>query len=152
MKPKLSLAIASLVLMFGCSTLTAPDIARISLAVQEAAAIGTSEAVRDHPEWRPIFTQVRDQLNAAAALPTVTVGDLLAAIGKLPVSELSSDTARLVMAAAKLTIAIAGWSDVEIAQTEQVRPVLVALGKGISTGLGTPPAALSLKQAHYKAK
>lgn len=138
--------------MFGCSTLTAPDIARISLAVQEAAAIGTSEAVRDHPEWRPIFTQVRDQLNAAAALPTVTVGDLLAAIGKLPVSELSSDTARLAMAAAKLTIAIAGWSDVEIAQTEQVRPVLVALGKGITEGLGKPPAALSLKPAHYKAK
>lgn len=138
MKPKLSLAIASLVLLFGCSTLTAPDIDRIARATQEAASIGTAEAVRDHPEWRKVFGLIRDQLDAIAAKPVVTVSDLLDAIGKLPVSELSSDTARLAMSGARLLIAIANFSDVEVVQTEQVKPITVALSRGITSGLGTP--------------
>lgn len=147
--------LAALALFAGCTTVGAPDIERISRAVQEAARIGTQEAVRDHPEWIPYFVTTRDSLNILAASDKLTVASLLEAISKLPVSELSSDTARLIIAGAVLTVSIAGWSDIEIVQTEQIRPVVIALSDGINAGLTTQPSAVripAVAKAHYKAK
>lgn len=127
-----------LALLASCTTTGQPDIARISRAVQEAARFGTEEALRFKPEWRPQFEVVRDQLNSLLAADKLTVAELLNAIDRLPVSELSSDTGRLIIGAARLTVSIAGWSDVEIVQTAQAKPVGVALVSGITAGLGVP--------------
>ncbi len=154
MPPKRLLSIiplAALFLVASCKTTGGPDIERISVAVKEAATIGTQEAIRDHPEWIPTFVLVRDQLDAISVKDRITVSDLLAAINKLPVSELSSDTARLSIEAARLLVAIAGWSDVEIVQTGQIRPVIIAMSQGITAGLGRS-ATKSGPKKHYKAK
>lgn len=130
-----------------------PDIQRISAAVEEAARFGTSEAVRDNPTWRPTFALVRDELMKLSLKDKLTVADLLDAVAKLPVSELSSDTARVIIAGARLTIALANWSDVEIVQTEQIRPVVVALAGGINGGLIESPASKpQAAKKHYKVK
>lgn len=138
----------------GCTTVGDPDIPRIALAVKEAATIGTSEAVRDHPEWRPHFEDVSNELELLEKQETITVGQLLEEINQLPVSELSSDRARLIMASARFTIAIAGWSDVELKQSEQVRPVIIALREGIDAGLASPMipkvAGVGAKPKHYR--
>lgn len=120
-----------------CRNASQPDIQRISLAVEEAARFGTAEALRDRPDWRPTFVLVRDQLNAIAIRERLTVADLLDAVALLPISEFNSDGVRIAFAAARLTIALANWSDVEVIATEQVRPVVLALAKGITAGLPT---------------
>lgn len=148
------------ILLFGCATLSQPDIDRITRGVQEAARIGTAEAVRERPEWRATFTLVRDEVRALAARESLTVNDLLGAIDKLPVAELSSDGARLAISAVRFTVAVAGWSEVDIVQSAQIRPVMTALDVGMTAGLAesvnagiarglTPGVKL---EKHYKAK
>lgn len=154
--------LAGVVLLTSCATTSQPDIVRIAAAVEEAARFGTQEALRDRPDWRPTFLLVRDQLTAIAARDKLTVSDLLDAVSLLPITELSSDGARIAFAAARLTIALANWSDVEVIATEQVRPVVEALAKGMTAGLNAAdvrsarvggsfvPAKTSPK--YYKAK
>lgn len=146
----------------GCVTTTSqPDIQRIAAAVQEAARFGTQEAIRDRPDWQATFVLVRDQLDALALRDKLTVADLLDAVSLLPISEFSSDGVRIAFAAARLTIALANWSDVEVLATEQVRPVISALAKGITAGLPVGNESLSNRTSarapvrtpkHYKIK
>lgn len=137
----------------GCATTGGPDIPRIAAAVQLAAQVGTSEAIRDHNEWRPAFQLVRNQLNTLAAQESLTLDSLLTVISGLPVNELSSDTARLSFEAARIVLIAAGWSEIEIVRTDQLRPVIVALSAGITAGLGQEPAMTVRPSAkHYRAK
>ncbi len=102
---------------------------------------------------------MRDGLNALVAQPVITVDALITLTSSLPVSELSSDTARLSFEGARILVALAGWSDVEVVQTGQLRPVVAALAEGISAGLPTTPSGVVLlpprhmrTKVHYKAR
>lgn len=128
-----------LLLVASCVTTGEPDTERISRAVKEAATFGTQEAVREHPEWRPHFVLARTELDLLAQMNEISVDSLLDVANRMPVQELSSDRARLIVGGAKLTIAIAGWSNVKLKQTEQVRPVVIALRDGIDAGLMPRP-------------
>lgn len=139
MKPHLIPSVALFALIAGCATLSEPDITRISLAVREAATLATQEALQDQPRWRPAFVTVSSELNSLSTRTNVTVLDLVNALNRLPLSEMKSDTARLSIAGARLLIALAGWSDVEVVQTTQVIPVIVALRDGIQAGLELVP-------------
>lgn len=153
MKKALSLSVA--LVLASCATLPEPDIIRIAAAVKEAATLGTSEAVRDHPEWRPHFDYATEELELLEKQDQITVANLLDVLSRLPVSELSSDQARIIMSVARLTIAVAGWSDVKIVQTQQLRPVIIALREGIDAGLAQPvvPLAKTAKIVkHYRVK
>jgi hypothetical protein len=159
MKQNLTRAACLAILLAGCSTLNTPDIPRIALAVREAARVGTSEALRDHPEWIPKFKLARDQLNMLATRGTLTATVMLDSIAELPVSMLSSDAARLSFEGARIIVAVAGWSSVEIVQTQQIRPVVEALAAGITDGLPVNPVVLSVGARrlvkpgkHYKAR
>lgn len=127
-----------LLLLPGCKTTPAgdsvPDIARIALVTREAASIGTAEALARRPEWRPQFITVAAQLRQLEAAPSITVNALLAIISQLPVNELRSRDAQLAISGARLVVAAAGWSDVEIARTEQLRPMITALREGLELG------------------
>ena len=158
MKNMVAIAVAT-VLLGGCATLSEPDVTRISLAVREAATLAPQEALSQRPDWRGAFEIVQKELSLLSVKTNVTVLDLLGVLDRLPINEMKSDTARLSIAAARLTIALAGWSDVEIVRVEQVQTVIVALHDGVSTGmLLTKPlemAPLVLKKTapkHYTVK
>lgn len=122
----------------GCATApdgsSVPDTARIALVTREAAAIGTAEALFRYPEWKPDFVSVVAQLKALEAEPNITVNAMLGIIARLPVNELRSRDAQLAISGARLVVAAAGWSDVEITRTEQLRPVVTALREGLELG------------------
>jgi len=144
---------ATLLALASCTTVGTPDIARISASVHEAARIGVSECLRERPDFRTAFIITRDQLNTLAAQNILTVDALLIVLSNLPVDELSSDTARLSFEAARLVLVTAGWSDVVIVRTDQLRPVVTALSAGITAGLGQE-AAMTVRSSakHYRAK
>lgn len=148
-----------LALLASCTSVGSPDIVRISAAVKTATQIGVSELLRDHPEHSAIVLSVHDQLTSLASQDTITVAGLLDAVSRLPVRELSSDTARLSFEAARLVISIAGWSDIEVVQTRQIRPVVVAIAAGIKDGLPRAGPGLAwqtqrglIEGSHYKLK
>lgn len=146
-------AVAMAMVLSGCKTPVNTE--RLSLVARDATRLGTYEALRDHPEWQPQFEQARDQLEALAKRDSLTVGDLVDVISVLPVSELSSDEARWALAGTRLTITLAGWSDVEIVRVEQLRPVATAIASGITLGIADlklPPAPASSGKKHYVAK
>lgn len=139
MNAKLLVFLAAIILSTGCKTAPdgtkQPDIARIALITREAAAIGTAEAVARNPEWRDQFQSVVVELRKLETANDITPDVLLFTIRGLPVNELRSRDATLAITSARLLVVAAGWSDVTIVRSEQMRPVVAALRDGIELGL-----------------
>ena len=131
-------AAAAAIIITGCTTTpegkTVPDIARIAMITQEAATIGTQEALARKPEWKVQFAVVVVELTKLEAEADITVESLLRIISQLPVDQLSSQNARLAFSSARLLVAATGWSTVAIVRSEQLRPVVTALRNGMVAG------------------
>lgn len=141
MKTKLTTVLA-LILLTACKTM---DVAQIAPACQEAAAIGTEAALLYKPEWRPAFGVARDSLKALGGSTNIlTLPALLDILNKLPISELSSDTARLSFSGAKLLIAMFGYSNIEPVKSDQLKLLANALADGINEGMGKTTATSKL--------
>lgn len=139
MKTKLLTLVATVMLIAGCVTSpdtgkTVPDIPRIAAITREAATIGTKEALIRQPQWTGKFVMVVAQLEVLEKQTNITVESMLGIISQLPVNELRSDNARLAISTARLVVAAAGWSQVEIVKSEQLRPVVIALKEGMIAG------------------
>lgn len=136
------LIIALAAIAISCTTVTQPDgtttskpdIERIALVAKEAAAFGTEEALKVHPEWLPRFQLARGELVGLAAGPTITAAQLLDIMARLPVKELQSNAARLSITSARIIIAGAGWSVVPEERLKQVAPIAIAIAQGIEAG------------------
>lgn len=114
-----------------------PDVARIALVAQEAATIGTEEALLLHPEWMPFFQIAQAELRTLATAPTISASDILGIIGRMPVKELKSQAARVSIDGARLLIAATGFSEINAERVAQLRPIVVALYVGMEAG-GVP--------------
>lgn len=138
MKSLCVFAAAAALTLTGCTTTpegqTVPDIARIAAITQEAATIGTQEALTRKPEWKAQFNVVVVELTKLEAEQDITVESLLRIISQLPVDQLSSPNARLAFSSARLLVAATGWATVPIVRSEQLRPVVRALRDGMANG------------------
>jgi predicted small secreted protein len=102
----------------------------ISGAIRAAAFTGTALALRDHPEWRKGFEEAE-----VIDFPLV-----LAIVQRLPVSELRSSDAAIIITGA--TILLSDFnSSIPLDQIEKLRPVVSALRQGITLVVGTSPSS-----------
>lgn len=122
----------------GCSTLSPTDIQRISAATKVAAYVGTSTALRQHPEWKDAFAIASDNLKVLETADTLDVAQILAIIQRLPIKELKSDTAAIIITSATILITEFNVSTIPLERVKQLQPIVKSIRQGIDLGRGLP--------------
>lgn len=127
-------------LAIGCQT--SPTGERdIAPAIKTAAYIGTAYALADHPEWRTGFTEAATDLALIEQMDAIDFAMVLAIVHRLPVKELRSSKAAILITSATILLSDYGGS-LPLDQLDKIRPVVKAMREGIELGLGSPPAML----------
>lgn len=119
----------------GCATLPPTAVQRAATLTKLAAYIGTAEFLRTHPESRLAFELATVELDRLALATTYDWVDVMAVIHRLPVKELQSPQARLIITAATLVLEEYGAAPVSLDRMDQWRPIVIALRDGIRLGL-----------------
>lgn len=102
--------------------------------IKLAAYVGTSEALLQHPEWKPKFEIAAADLYTLESSTNIDAASILAIASRLPVKELKSDRARIYVTAATLLISdYAGTVPLE--QIAELKPVATAIREGIELAL-----------------
>jgi outer membrane PBP1 activator LpoA protein len=129
----ISLLTASLT---GCALLNNPTSAqRVQSAAKVASYVGTSEYLRTHPETRPAFEMARDSLWQLENSDTIDMALVLAIVNQLPIKELKSERATILITAATILISdYAGTIPAE--EVNKLQPLVKAIREGIELGLG----------------
>lgn len=134
----------------GCATTggdAAGTIAEVEYAFQDAAEIAVPIVLADKPESRAQFERALVELDRLAVATNAGPADLTAVIQRLPIGELKSRDAQLVIAGARFVMRRAG-RNVAIEQPEVVR----AAARGASAGLraaGIAPAPSARHQGAF---
>lgn len=137
MKSVLPIVLCALIAA-GCQTTN--DNRNVASAVKTAAFVGTSMALLEHPEWRSHFEQARGDLALVEQMEAIDFTMVLAIVHRLPVKELRSPEAALIITGAAIILADYG-GEIPLDQIEQARPVIVALRQGIELGLSSSARA-----------
>lgn len=138
-----TIALLALTLMVGCQT--SPDGSHgIATTVKTAAYVGTSLYLTDHPDARVEFERAAYELEQVERAEVIDFPTILAIVNRLPVKELKSDEARIIITGA--TIILADYAgQLRLDQMEQLRPIARALKEGIALGLGERPSEIQQK-------
>lgn len=134
---------ASMPAVVGCKTTATgervPDTQKIAGIVKVAAYVGTSEGLKAHPEWRTGFETAAVALGTLETAETLDMADILAVVDKLPLKQLKSDKAVLLITSGTILLQELGGSIIPL-DTSQLQPIAKALREGVQLGLGqTPP-------------
>jgi len=121
----------------GCASTPQADAQRIQSAAKVAAFVGSSEYLRSHPETRAGFVLARDELLVIENSEHVDLTTLLAIVNRLPVKELKSDRATLIVTAATMLLSDYAGS-LPIERLDELKPVAKAIREGIDLALGPP--------------
>lgn len=134
----LTVAVVATGLLFaGCANVPANQ--RIATLSKVAAYDGTYLYLKDHPAARPAFLQAVSELEALEAEPVINVTTLLGIVGRLPVKELHSEAATLIIGST--TLVLSDYvTDLPVEQLENIRPIIKAIKDGIKLGLGPTPS------------
>lgn len=127
-------------LFTGCAVLNNPtQLQRACTAAKVAAYVGCYEHLQEAPAARPQWIAARDALFQLEAAETVDLVTLVAVLNNLPVKELKSPRAQMVITAA--TILLTDYlGTIPADQIDKVKPLARAIKEGIDLGLGpTPP-------------
>lgn len=127
MKPTLFAAIVITAL-----SLTACNTVR---GVKTAAYLGTALAIEEHPNWKPQFQKAYDDLGIIEAADTVGLPEVLAILHRLPIKELKSPKAVIIITATALLIEETGSPELSPVTTAKLRPVVKDLRAGIKLAL-----------------
>ena len=133
---KTLLPLLTLCAMLGASGCTThpPAASRAQSAARLAAYVGTADYLFTHPEARPAFVAASVALRQIETAESLDLPALLVVVQKLPVQELKSDRAILIVTAATLLLAdYTGALPVE--QWNDLRPLARAIREGIELGL-----------------
>lgn len=104
--------------------------------VKSAAYLGTSLALTQHPEWRLGFEQAYASLGVLEAADTISVAEVLAILHTLPVKELRSPTAVIIITSIGIVIEEVGGPEIDQETVEKkIRPIVKDLRAGIKLGL-----------------
>lgn len=123
-------------LLSGCASLSSrPESLAASLKL--AAFVGTSEALREHPEWAAGFRRAAEDLKIIEQADAIDFATITAIALRLPVKELKSERAVLYITAAGLMLESVS-DQVDLGNTGQARLVAGALRSGIERALPPP--------------
>ncbi len=131
----LAVLLAGSLLFTGCATTSPTAVQRVATATKIAAYLGTAEYVRLHPETRELFVLAANELDRLAKAESYDWVDVMAVVHRLPVKELQSPQARLVISVATIFLEEYGAAPVSLDRMTEWRPVVVALRDGIRLGL-----------------
>jgi hypothetical protein len=137
---KLILTALTSILLAGCQSITKEQNILSSLKV--ASYLGTAISLSEHPEWKPKFEKAHGELLFIESLETIDFATILAIVNDLPVKELKSDKAIIIITGATIILSEYGKS-IDIQNIEKLRPIAKALREGIALGLGQTPSAVA---------
>lgn len=132
-----SAILSTLLLAAACGCATPPhgdrDIAPI---VKTAAYVGTHYALVKHPEWKQDFELAANELRGLENSETIDFVTILAIINRLPIKELKSDNAAIVVTSATILLSEYGGRIVPVEQVAKAKPIAAAIRQGIELALG----------------
>lgn len=137
-KTTTSILVAIAIVAFtGCASMSPQTQSRIQTGATIAAYVGTSETLRAHPEYRKGFEIAVAELKVLEIGPIDTV-KLLEIVNRLPVKELKSDRAQMIITVATIVLADEiGATPLE--KLNDLKPVVTAIRSGIERGLAGSP-------------
>jgi len=109
-------------------------------AIKTAAYVGSFYALREHPEWRSGFETALAELKVLENSDTLDWVSLMAIVNRLPVDELKSDDATVIITAGTMLLSQYGEGVLDVDSLEKIKPVAAALREGIELALIPPPA------------
>ena len=115
----------------------AVDDKAVLASVKLAAFVGTAEALRQQPEWRPAFLTASDAMLLLQQKDAIGLGDIYGILQQLPIKELKSDRAILYINAASIVLEEYDTGKVDISKVDKLRPVIKAINEGLELGLKT---------------
>lgn len=108
---------------------------RAATAAKVAAYVGCYEHLQQHPEAREAWVAARDALFQLEAAETVDLVTLVAVLNHLPVKELKSPRAQMVVTAATLLLTDY-LGTIPADQLDKLKPIARAIKEGVDLGLG----------------
>lgn len=105
MKKLLPLITLLLVTLTGCVSTSGNRVEDIAPALEVAAYTGTIIAVQEHPEWRPHFVLAHQELAALEFSEGLNLNKVLDIVNRLPIKELKSKEATIVITSGRLLLA-----------------------------------------------
>jgi hypothetical protein len=138
----LSTLTLALLLFTGCASTEGGGGSQAAIIgfIEDAAMIGTAEALIEKPAWKPRFEQAHTELTAAIANARFDGATFRQILNQLPIKELKSREARIGITFAELKFVRYG-RNVGIDQPDWVKQGMTAVrnGIGLGLGLGLPP-------------
>jgi hypothetical protein len=137
MKKALSILIlgaAFIVWLTGCASMSPQTKSRVQTGATLAAYVGTTEVLRAHPEYRIGFEVAVSELKALET-GDVDAIKLMEIVNRLPVKELKSDRAQMIITAATIVLNDEVGST-PLEKLNDLKPVVAAIRQGIERGLG----------------
>ena len=107
----------------------------IAPAVKTAAYVGTFYALKEHPEWRDGFELAASELAVLEQSENLDFTTLVAIVHRLPVDELKSAEASVIIAGATILLSEYGGRVVPLDRLQEFQPIAKALREGIELGL-----------------
>lgn len=140
-------------LFAGCGT-TPESVHRFSIATQIVVKDGTFLFLANNPSHRPAFEMAVRELEVIEAAPALDFALVVQVFSRLPLQEISNPTTRLLISDAGLLLTYYNVS-VPLDKVESLRPVVVAIRKGLQDGLSMKGLVanrtrVTAKPAHIK--
>lgn len=140
--------VASFTLFSGCVAGKPQPITLSSIKV--AANVGTAIALSDRQDWRPQFVLARDQLGTYLTNGSISGEQLAAILAQLPVQELKSDTARIIISSATILFDDYIRQATDVNKLGAVKDVAQAIYDGLDAAIKATPEQLKAVKANQK--
>lgn len=138
---KVVLVVAIGMVFTGCATVGNGNVSTVDKMIpiaKTAAYVGTFYAMKEHPEWRPSFETAVAELKFLEAQEKIEFVTLISIVNRLPIKELQSDEAALIVGTATILLSEYGGMAVPLEQVKDLHPVVTAIRDGIELALVRP--------------
>jgi hypothetical protein len=136
----------------GCATSDGPardPVQEVAFWSYTAASVGATYALSENPAARPYFESAVKALDGFIATTNVNPLALHEALSQLPIKELKSTEARLLITTATIVYQRYG-NELTIDQTNYVGSVMRAVRDGLKLGLEQTPVAIPKPSASHR--
>lgn len=124
----------------GCAILSGENqtqLQRVITGTKVASYVATTEYLRANPTKADRFAQVAQSLWVLETSETLDAATLLAVVNQLPIKELKSDRAQMIVTAATLVLSDYAGS-IPVDQLANLKPIAKAMREGIELALPKP--------------
>jgi len=124
----------------GCAMLSGENqtqLQRVVSGTKIAAYVATSEYLRANPTKAAAFTTVAQSLYVLETSETLDAATLLAVVNQLPIKQLKSERAQMLITAATLVLSDYAGS-IPVDQLENLKPIAKAMREGIELAIPKP--------------